>query len=567
MQMRTWTHGQRPRPGASRRQTIGVVIDILVDGYQRTLFESMAHTAREQGVNVIAFVGGLLPSPHFDLISPKNVDALVVVGTIAHRVGPEGLTEFCRRFSEIPVVSIGVPVEGVTSIVPNGTAGVTALMTHLMAEHGRRRIAFIRGLGADGAERYEAFRHSLNEFGVEFREELVADGAYLKESGREAIKVLCDERRVTFDAVVAANDYMALGAVEALEARGFTVPKDIAVVGFDDLVDARNSVVPLTTVQQPIRELGRRAIKALLRQLSGRPLSEIPPIICHPVKRRSCGCVVETPFTRRPSNPAQKFASTESALLGRRELVLSDLLRTAQGELGDVGYHWEERLFDGIVDELRGASGNPFLSANEELSRRVSRSSGDVSTWQRVLAALRHHVLDCIEDNQQLRSAAENAFNDALLVSANVVGREESRRRTELESLLRNVIQTGNALVTARGQDEIARIILRHLAATKIPSCYLVQYSDDSRDRSQLLLGYDENLDTPGPSEPVEFDTPTLVPEGLLPMERATAYVLPELGDPGKPSGFALFEYDQREPLVFEALRDQINAALQAATK
>jgi sigma-B regulation protein RsbU (phosphoserine phosphatase) len=449
MKTGTWTHSERPRRAASERQTIGLVVDSVADGYQRILFESIARATRDQGVNLIVFAGGPLPSPLYDLIDRRNVDAVIVVGsTIAHQVGPERLAAFCKRLPSVPVCSIGVPVDSIPSLVPVATPGVIAVVTHLMTEHGRRRLAFIRGLGADGAERFEAFRTCLNEFGVPFREELVVDGTYVMESGREAIRILCDERRVSFDGVVAANDYMALGAIEALEERGFTVPKDVAVVGFDDIEDARNALVPLTTVQQPIRELGKRAVLVCLKLLAQRPLGEVGPITCRPVKRRSCGCVVETPYTRRPSDLAQHFSSTEAALMARRELVLSDMLRTAQEELGDVGYHWEERLFNAIVEELQSGAGSPFLSANEELSRRVFRSSGDVSTWQRVLLALRFHVLECIEDDHALRSAAEDAFNNAFLVSASVVAREEHSRRSGLEQLLRGVIRTSNALVT-----------------------------------------------------------------------------------------------------------------------
>jgi hypothetical protein len=324
-------------------------------------------------------------------------------------------------------------------------------------------------------------------------------------------------------------------------------------------------VVPLTTVQQPIRELGRRAVEVSLKQIAKREPGEIEPIICHPVKRRSCGCVVETPFTRRPSNLAQEFSSTEEALAARRDLVLADMLRTAQGELGGVGYRWEERLFNGVIDELRGASGNPFLSANEELARRVFRSSGDVSTWQRVLSALRHHVLDCVGSNQQLRSVAENAFHDAFLVSANVVGREQNHRRTRLEQTLRAVIKTSNSLVTSADPTQFGSVVIQHLAALDIPSAYVALYEDKTRKRAKLVLGYDRQLDVAEVPEAISFDARDLAPAGLLPVDRAWVYALFPLDREDSPHGFAMFEYREQDTILFEVLRDQIGGAVDAA--
>jgi len=561
----TWTHEERPPRSCNGRQTLGLVVDNIIDGYQHILFESVAHSAREQGVNLLVFAGGRLPAPLFDLIGRENVDALLVVSaTIGHQVGRAGVSSFCKRFEGMPVCSIGLEVPGTTPIVPMGTPGLQALITHLMADHGRQKLAFIRGLGADGAERFETFRTCLNEFGVPLREELIVDGRYVRESGRQAIRILCDERRVNFDGLVAANDYMALGAIDALEERGIAVPNDVAVVGFDDIEDARHALVPLTTVRQPIRELGRRAVQLALKQLSGRAVGDVGPIVCHPVKRRSCGCVIEAPFTRRPSNPAEKFSSAESAFMARRDLVLADLARTAQGELGNVGYKWEDRLFSAISEELRTGEGNPFLAANEELSRRVFRSSGDVSTWQRVLATLRFHVLDCIEDTPNLRSVAETAFNDAALVSASVVAREENQRRAALERLLRNVIRTGNALVNAPATDQVAPILVRHLDAAGIGSCYLSLYEDASRDRSQLVVGYDRHLSIQKLEVPELYPTRQLIPPGLFPQDRGFVYVVQPLTYGANSVGYVLSEYQQEDGIFFEVLRDQISGALHA---
>ena len=566
MKLRTWTHAPRSQE-RGRRYTIGVVIDQLMQGYQATLFDSIARTARERNANVIAFVGGQLPSPHYDLIHRNHVDALILSGaTLAHGVGHEGLAAFISRFDDIPVCSIGVEIGDGASITTNDGPGVGALVTHLLAEHGKKNIACIRGPGVDGAERFEAFRRTLEEFGVEIQTDLIVDGDFTAPSGANAIRVLCDERHARFDAVVAGNDYMALGAIAALEERDLAVPGDIAVVGFDDIEDARHAVVPLTTVRQPIRELGKRAVIQVLQQLEERLSAAAQSITCHPLKRRSCGCVVESPFTRRPASASQHFETPEAALRARRELVLADLSRTAQGELGNVGYNWEERLFAAILEELKDDTGTPFLTANEELSRRVFLVGGDVGTWQRVLATLRAHVLDCVGDQMKLRSKAENAFYDAVILSGSVIGREDAKRRDALDNLLRIAVRTGNTLMTSIDRDQLGSTLVDHLRSLGIPTCYLLAYTPD-RQQARLVLGFDRELESSPAEDDIVFNGPTLFPTSMLPTHRGYVYVVAPLVHGEHELGFALFEWREDDAGLVEILRDQLSAALEAAER
>lgn len=564
MKLRTWAHSRREPGSSGPRRTVGVVIDNLVDGYQRILFESIARTAREHGLNLVAFVGGRLPSPLYDSISAESIDALILSSaSLTHQVGPQGLVEFAGRFN-VPICSIGISLEGAVSIVPDGIPGVAALVTHLLADHGKRELACIRGPGADGKERFDTFRRTLEEFGVQIKDELVVVGDFTESSGAEAIRILCDERKVRFNAVVAGNDYMALGAIAALEERDLSVPGDIAVVGFDDIEDARHAAVPLTTVRQPIRELGKRAVQAVISQLDKTAAPELISIACHPLKRRSCGCVVESPFTRRPASSSRQFADPEAALSARRDLVVADMSRTAQGELGNVGYEWEQKLFDAVQDELRGGGTKPFLTATEQLARRVFRAGGDASTWQRVLATLRHHVLECVGSNLQHRATAENAFYDALLLSTNVVGREEAHHRKDLERRLGIAVKTSNRLMTSIDSEQLGKTLTEHLGSLGIPSCYVSLYTDDSRSQARLVVGYDAELPTSRQEDEQVFNVTSLVPRNLLPADRSFAYVLAPLSHQDTHLGFALFEYRANDGALISMLSEQLGSALKA---
>jgi LacI family transcriptional regulator len=129
-------------------------------------------------------------------------------------------------------------------IVDNGH-GVGAAVTHLIETHGAKHIAFIGGPSgsAEAKERIVAYRAALAAAGLQQDARFELDGDYTRPSGVAAVGTLLDERRVpaaALDALVAANDYMALGAMEELGRRGIHVPNEVAVVGFDDMASAGN---------------------------------------------------------------------------------------------------------------------------------------------------------------------------------------------------------------------------------------------------------------------------------------------------------------------------------------
>lgn len=146
-------------------------------------------------------------------------------------------------------------------------AGARALMRHLL-EAGHRRFALIHGPSSawDAQERARGWHDALAGTGAEAVE---IEGDYTREAGYAAARdVLEATPRPT--AVVAANDYCALGVVSALHEAGVSVPAEMAVCGFDGLPSTLYAFPPLTTAQVPIREIGSRAVRHLVSRLDGR---------------------------------------------------------------------------------------------------------------------------------------------------------------------------------------------------------------------------------------------------------------------------------------------------------
>jgi DNA-binding LacI/PurR family transcriptional regulator len=184
--------------------------------------------------------------------------------------------------TKTPVVMSGRPFPGdtVPYVDADNRAGAAMAVQHFVAT-GRRHIATITG-PADmpvGVDRLDGFRDALPANAKKSWRRMVAHGDFSEDSGERAMQELLD-RAPELDAVFAASDLMAVGAMRALRASGRKVPDDVGVVGFDDSHAARLTDPQLTTVRQPIEEMGRSLARLLLTQWrdpAKRPASLIVP--------------------------------------------------------------------------------------------------------------------------------------------------------------------------------------------------------------------------------------------------------------------------------------------------
>jgi DNA-binding LacI/PurR family transcriptional regulator len=172
----------------------------------------------------------------------------------------------------VPAVLVGRPAgTGPASYVDADNRGGARQAVDHLARQGRRRIATITGpqdMGV-GQDRLDGYHDGLRAAGLAGGDDLVEAGDFTEEGGAAAMGRLLERLGRPVDAVFAASDLMAAGALRTLRAAGRRVPDDVAVVGFEDSAVARYAQPPLTTVRQPIEEMGRQATRLLLDKVAG----------------------------------------------------------------------------------------------------------------------------------------------------------------------------------------------------------------------------------------------------------------------------------------------------------
>jgi DNA-binding LacI/PurR family transcriptional regulator len=246
-----------------RSLTIGVMVPEISEGYASMVMSGIEDHLLQEGY--LYFVAS--HRHRADLIEeyPKLMLARAVDGLIA-------VDTPCERPLPVPVVAVSGHrhTEGVTNIVLHHERAALLALDHLK-KLGHRRIAFIKGqvFSSDTAIRWRAIRDAARTLGLRVEPALVSQlegDSPLPDLGQQVTRQLL-ETGSPFTALFAFNDISAMGAIFAMRSAGLRIPEDVSVVGFDDIQSAAYQNPGLTTVRQPLREMGRRAAETIVRRV------------------------------------------------------------------------------------------------------------------------------------------------------------------------------------------------------------------------------------------------------------------------------------------------------------
>jgi len=217
-----------------------------------------------------------------------KVDGLVVM---ARSLPDDDITAISRSLPVVVLANSGTS-GGLDFVGVDNRGGAREITAHLILQHGYADVAFLGGPpeSPDSQERFAGFRQAMREAGLRAGGKPAAIGGFTEAGGQQAVQAMVAAGR-TPRAIVCGNDEMAIGALIALRAARLRVPADVAVTGFDDIAATRHVRPALSTVRQPMRELGERSVRVLLDRIADHtrpPASVILPTEL--VIRGSCGC-------------------------------------------------------------------------------------------------------------------------------------------------------------------------------------------------------------------------------------------------------------------------------------
>ncbi|RPI87268.1 MAG: helix-turn-helix domain-containing protein [Chloroflexi bacterium] len=570
------------------RPTLGFLLASLHTGSSRALWPGLLDAAERHNVNLISFPGGRLNASIayesqrnlvFDLANSESIDGLVTwASSLGGVLSPSETSAFHQRYQGLPMVSLAQFMEGLPTVALDSYQGMRSLLKHLIEVHGFERLAFIRGPEEHyyAQERYRAYLDTLQAYNLPLVPELITRPLRW-ESGVEAVQILLDERGLVpgadFQAVVAVSDMLALWALKSLQSRGFEVPGDVAVTGFNDSIEERLATPPLTTVNLPFYDQGAKAIDLLSAQLSG---ETIPALITLPsslVVRQSCGCA------SKAVQMAAYLPRAEPATLEKpgqqlheqfwRQFCLEQMAEAA-GRDSDQNTAMFSDLLDGLLGDLQGAPNNKtyssiFLQKMGEALDDATQRRQDLNLWNGVISVLRFWVLPGMAIEQH--PALETLLGQARVMISEAILRSQAYWQWQAERQTDILREINRALLTTFDIDQLCDVLFEHLPGLGIASAYLVLYENPSEPAgySRLMMAYTEqgraSIDPSG----WRFPTSQLVPREFLPQQRRYSMVVEPLYFQEKPLGYAVFENGPRDGNIYELVRGNLSSAIQGA--
>ncbi|WP_437874648.1 SpoIIE family protein phosphatase [Sorangium sp. So ce513] len=560
-----------------KRRTIALLMDNVGGDYQSDLRFGVERAAEAHDVNLLIAFGETLALPGtaasaqnsiYHLIGQETVDGIIVAAaTLCHHVGVEGMREFFRAYPPLPVFSIGMAIQGVPSVIVDNAFGIELAVGHMVDVHGRQRVAYIGGPAnnEEAKARADAYWRALSARSLPLDERLFAFGAFTIDTGRAAMREIL-ARGAAPDAVVTANDKMALGVMEELVDQGIRVPDDLLVAGFDDAAIARFSRPSLTTVRQPIKRLGAIATDAVMRMLDGEHVEGTTLLGVELTCRESCGCGAQASPSLAPTGPLTRGGALH--LDGQRESLERALRRSVMIPTSLLD-GWPGRLLSALEEELSGgkASEGRFLRTLEAILDAAGREGAIVEHFQNAITVLRERLRrphDAGADREIL-DALERLWHAARVVIGSASVRTEGEKRLSVELASLYLSWSARSFSTCLSLPVLKRVMTSALPDLELTRAAVSLYDDDDPERATMkpLFLMEGGREVEAPE--VRFPARLLAPPGFLDTpERKTLIALPVAFGDAEKFGVAVLDSGANE-LVYDALRLQLGSAVKAA--
>lgn len=281
--------------------TVAVIASGVDEEYQHSILDGIHRYAAHHGVNIAHFIafGGMLANPKYDqgeynIYALPNFELFDGVILLSNTFSSDLVAEIAQRIAKarIPAVSIDRDIEGMYYLgIHNGDA-MEQITRHLIEEHHAKCFNFISGPddNTESLERLSRFRKVLAEYNIPLEEERIYHGSFRAKDGRRAARAFLGSALPMPDAIVCANDAMALSAILTLEENGIHCPEDVLVSGFDNIYNAKNFSPALTTVERPLMQSGALACEMICRLLDGEIIDRVQQLSAVPIYSESCGC-------------------------------------------------------------------------------------------------------------------------------------------------------------------------------------------------------------------------------------------------------------------------------------
>lgn len=264
------------------------ILDGMIDAIEETqdnVYIFTNHTGRQNNRESAQGAFQIMELPEFEYFD----GAIVALDTITYAPTASFVMDKLRN-SNIPFITLNKPVDGHACLQTSSYEAQYKVVEHMIKDHGFKDIIYVRGPkgNPEADNRYDGFVKALADYNIPFKEENVYEGGFVLESGIQAA-IQLHSKGLTADAIICANDAMAVGVLEYFKMVGIRVPEDVKIAGFDNSETGIYSNPAITSIDKNPHELGYRSIKEMVEIMDGEEPENV--VISAEVScRESCGC-------------------------------------------------------------------------------------------------------------------------------------------------------------------------------------------------------------------------------------------------------------------------------------
>lgn len=286
------------------RKTIGVILCDVSSHYQEQICQTLSMYAKEADYNLAYFTffscygtettrNGRGEANIVHLIPFEELDAIILChDTLMNKPALDYVVESIEKKCSCPVVTLRHDLKDYPAVLVNQEHRIEDLVYHFVDEHHKTKIAFMSGPfdHPDTITRLADYKRALANRGIPFDEQMVYEGDYWTKKAKEAADYFTMELAEKPEVIVCANDYMASSLMNELITKGFLVPDDIAVSGFDNIWESSITLPPITTVSVPVHDMVKQAVGLIEAMWRGETVPQKSYVNSEVIFRNSCGC-------------------------------------------------------------------------------------------------------------------------------------------------------------------------------------------------------------------------------------------------------------------------------------
>lgn len=567
-----------------KRLTFGFILPHIINSpITNDLCKGAFEKAKELNINIVLYVGERLESQKglkakenevYSMVDKNKIDGLLIwTSNVCQVISDEEIKKFHDYYFPVPVVTIGKKIDDHPVILLDSYNSMKEEVNHMIKVHGYKKIGFIQGLinSFYAEERFRAYKDALKENKIAYKKDLVTPPRELvNNGGYDAIVRFFDTNKLKIkkdiEAIIASSDEFIISAVEELEKRGYKIPQDIAIAGFDNVLSALAQKSPITTIDIFYSNAGKLAVKKLFDLVNGNKGKEIEISHCKVIYRESCGCK-----NRIINNSVFNFIKTKV----NKDNFPDDLIKYKNKIIENLKifldniYNSEEanmiasEIFNNFIKDLKNKEQDVFINFLKNLLLNTKDDIENYNYWHDLITEFNKEIINYSCFDSSVFYYIEKIFHQSRILILSIFDYFQSKYIIDEQYMINTVLNTSQQIVTTVELVDLKDVIYNICPKLKVDACYIFKLDNNINLSSiKKLIVFDNRLKKTNKDNNFDSNS-SFIPDIIFDNNNVNNIIMMPLYFKEKTLGYVVFRMGTDDGQIYTMMKNQISTALQ----